>query len=513
MKKLNRLTCICLTLFLSSALELPSALGQRISQFTPGDNSLRTLLAPAGITSSPFNPPDEGLGTYVVNSGSGLDTGCTYRSGGPLIVQIPVPALVNPQEINADGTLKNPDKLVQAGIISAQAVIRFPVYDIDSDAQVSPPDAPEIDRLSFNGQFKKILSGVNNQWTDDSIVVPISEIRFQSPNSPSAVNELRVDIDTGNAAIGQELWCMAIDWVAIEFDAAAPYVLVHGIDADASTWDQANSPGVLSKLDASGVLYTRVSLTKNGTSAGNAIQLNTAIKNFLAPLKGDKINIIAHSKGGLDTQALQALGPPFTILSLSTISTPHLGTAAADLGMIQKSAADDKINAGNDPNGYASTYLGTITLWYGPKTPGLADLTTYAATAAIGAGLRGNINPTYTFGADADANQNNALDESEATGYPAAYYIAKRFWLVLRDFSSTVILSTTTKPGAFYGTRTVLTYSTILSSSPQANDAAVTINSANPSYGNPLGNYFANHGTIKNGVIIDKVLPLTIPLR
>lgn len=33
-------------------------------------------------TSSPFDPPEEKLGVYVVNSGSGLDTSCTFRGGG-----------------------------------------------------------------------------------------------------------------------------------------------------------------------------------------------------------------------------------------------------------------------------------------------------------------------------------------------------------------------------------------------------------------------------------------------
>jgi hypothetical protein len=29
-------------------------------------------------TTSPFDPPDEKLGTYVVNSGDDLDTGCWF---------------------------------------------------------------------------------------------------------------------------------------------------------------------------------------------------------------------------------------------------------------------------------------------------------------------------------------------------------------------------------------------------------------------------------------------------
>ena len=54
-------------------------------------------------TTSPFPPPDEDMGKYVINSGSGLDTGCTYRSGAPLIVRLKVPSPVNKTQLNADG--------------------------------------------------------------------------------------------------------------------------------------------------------------------------------------------------------------------------------------------------------------------------------------------------------------------------------------------------------------------------------------------------------------------------
>lgn len=457
-------------------------------------------------TTSPFNPPEEKLGLYVVNQGSGLDTGCTFRSGGPLIIRFPVPVVVNPNQLNSDGTLKNASLLVNNGVLGAQAVLRFPVYDIDSGAAISPPYQPERDIISFNGQQKKALSGINNQWTDDSVVVPINEIKF------GANNELRVDIDTANSA---ELWCMAVDWVSIEFDVAAPFVLAHGINAQADTWDAGSAPGVLQALDDKGVLHTRFSVTANGRSAGNAIQLETQIQTFLDGIKADKVNIIAHSKGGLDSQELQARAPQFKILSLSTLSTPHLGSVAADLSIIQKTSANDKINSGNDPNGFASAYLDTWTFGQGPQLPGLNDLTVAHAAEARNLGLRGNISPTFTIGANADLNSDNALTTDESAGlFPSSvHYAAERSWRVMRDFSSAPILSITQVPGRFFGTRTVLTYQTVVAQSPQANDIVVTTGSANPSYGTPLGNTMNNHSTVKNVGNINKILGRVVPLR
>ncbi|MBV7296920.1 alpha/beta hydrolase [Enterovibrio sp. NIFS-20-8] len=467
------------------------------------------IAAPAlANTSSPFNPPEEELGVYVVNSGSGLDTGCTFRSGGPLIISLEVPAIVNPNAIGSDGYLKDAPALVSNGVLGAQAVMRFPVYDIDSGANVSGIQ-PEVDKISFNGTFKKNLSGVNNQWTDDAIIIPIEEVKF------GQTNEIRIDIDTANTS---ESWCMAVDWVSLEFDVSAPYVLAHGINADASSWDAGSAPGVLETLDNTGVLYTRFSVTANGRSAGNAAQLEQNIQAFLDSIKSKKVHVIAHSKGGLDTQELKARAPSFEILSLSTLSTPHLGSVAADLSIIQKAEVDNRVNQGNDPNGFAATYINSWTFGQGPQLPGLRDLTTGRASEAISLNLRGNIGKTFTIGANADANGNNDLESSESAGlFPGvAHYAAERAWRVMRDFSSAPILQTQTTPCFFClgGEKTTLIYQTIVAATPQDNDIVVTTNSANPtSYGTSLGNSLHNHSTVKNAVNVDQFLQKTIPLR
>lgn len=458
--------------------------------------------------SSPFTPPVEKLGVYVLNSGPGLDTGCTFRSGGPLVIDVPVPVVVNPAELNANGTLKDAARLISNGVLSAQATVRFPVFDID-DKAVTNGYAPEVDMLSFNGVSKRALAGFNNTWTDDTLIVPIEEIRFGQNNT------LRIDIDTSNTG---EYWCMAVDWVAIEFAVTPPYVLQHGINADGSTWREADAPGVLAALNNRGVLYAITALSVpqggNGSVADNAQELNVQITNFLAPLKSDKVNIIAHSKGGLDSQALQALGPVYTINSLSTLSTPHFGSVAGDLSLVQQRAASNKINIGADPHGYVASYVGTMTFGFGPKRPGLDDLTTDAARSAFSTGLRNNIARTYTIGADADVNHNDQLEPAESSGlFPrAVHYAAQRSWHVLREVAS-ASMTLRTVPGMLWGTRTVLVYDAVATTQPQSNDIVVTLDSANPPFGTPLGNSPSNHGTVKNAANVNRILDLTVPLK
>ncbi len=55
------------------------------------------------------------------------------------------------------------------------------------------------------------------------------------------------------------------------------------------------------------------------------------IKEILEETGSDKVNIIAHSKGGLDSRyAISCLGAAPYVASLTTINTPHRGCEFAD---------------------------------------------------------------------------------------------------------------------------------------------------------------------------------------
>ncbi len=463
---------------------------------------LSVSLVPAlARTTSPFQPPDEKLGVYVVNSGPGLDTGCTFRSGGPLLINIDIPIVVSDTQVNANGKLINADALVSRGIIGRTAQIDFPVWDVDSDAIVSPPWRPEINVVSFNGVRKGTLEGSNNIWTNAAIQVDISELKFGMPN------ELRIDIDTENTA---ELWCTAVDWVSVEFDVALPYVLAHGINTTGpDTWE----PEITGRLNEFGVRYTFFTVGRNGSVTDNARQLETNIKKFLDPIKADKVHIIAHSKGGLDSQALQAIGPDFNIRSLSTLSTPHLGSVVADINIIQLMNADRLENVGEDPNGYIASLL-RVNPWAGtfanvPERPGLDDLTTQAAAAALNRRQRGNISPTFAYGGDADINQDGTLQSGERP-----FFGADIPWNVMRNFSRARVVRTYTEPGFLgFGTRTVIEFEATPAGAPLRNDVVVTVNSARPSYVTDLGVVLENHSSIVDFRYVEQFLNRTLPLR
>ena len=287
------------------------------------------------------------------------------------------------------------------------------------------------------------------------------------------------------------------------------------------------------------MLYTRFSTAnKNGSVAANALDLKAKIRSFLNVVKSKKVHIIAHSKGGLDSQALAKLSQPdFQVLSLSTLSTPHRGSVVADLQILQRTVANVYVNQGQDPNGYAQQYVtrslaGNLSYGFGgghglgPQPPGLNDLTTQTASAAIIAGLRGNVANTLTIGADAGPNCTRQPTDQEIAPMADVLGLAVPYlentlrlsYQAICDFSSAIEVDRVVQ--LIYGPEgeiipiTTLTYSTKTLASKQPNDIVVGIRSANPGWGTPLGdNAGTNHSEVKNGTNVQKFLDRTIKLR
>src|SRR6266852_1161602 len=70
---------------------------------------------------SPYDPRKEDDTLFVVDTGSGLDTGCTFRSGGPLVIHLKVKRFVG----------DDPAAAASKGLLSKKAHIRLPAFDVD----------------------------------------------------------------------------------------------------------------------------------------------------------------------------------------------------------------------------------------------------------------------------------------------------------------------------------------------------------------------------------------------
>ncbi len=111
-----------------------------------------------------------------------------------------------------------------------------------------------------------------------------------------------------------------------------PIILVHGLAAKdqftlISSWGRI--PQFLSKQ---GFKIYLGNTDAWGSYADNAKILQNTIEKVIKEQNSPKVNIIAHSKGGIDSRYLiSKLGYGSKIASLTTISTPHRGSELADL--------------------------------------------------------------------------------------------------------------------------------------------------------------------------------------
>jgi triacylglycerol lipase len=87
--------------------------------------------------------------------------------------------------------------------------------------------------------------------------------------------------------------------------------------------------GVRTRLEDDGVELHRPCVARTAAIAARAEEL----AEFIRALPARRVNVVAHSMGGLDARyAISRLGLGRKVASLTTIGTPHLGTPIADLG-------------------------------------------------------------------------------------------------------------------------------------------------------------------------------------
>lgn len=114
-----------------------------------------------------------------------------------------------------------------------------------------------------------------------------------------------------------------------------PVVLVHGMMVkDFFFWPAFR--GITDFLRKQGVTVYATNQDGVGTVATNAEQLKEEILAILKKENCDKVNVIAHSKGGLDTRfMISELDMAEHVASLTTLSTPHHGSGLSEklLGM------------------------------------------------------------------------------------------------------------------------------------------------------------------------------------
>jgi triacylglycerol lipase len=111
-----------------------------------------------------------------------------------------------------------------------------------------------------------------------------------------------------------------------------PIVLVHGIHAHDRGKIKKYWGRIPKELEKNGIKVFFGNTDAWGDYESNAKLLHTTIEKALQETKSEKVNIIAHSKGGLDSRYfIWKYNYGDRVASLTTISTPHHGAELADL--------------------------------------------------------------------------------------------------------------------------------------------------------------------------------------
>lgn len=270
------------------------------------------------VGSSPFDPPKANDATFVVDQDSGLDTGCAFRSDGPLRFSIMINRVIG-----------DVDKLRQAGLIGDTVTLRLPAYDVDFAGGGS---LPERDRVTFNGEVVpgNFLQGEDGVWRLNAFDIPIDLVRFPADPGPGGSvtpeeNTIQIDIDTLNEG-GDEAWCVEIDWAAIEVTAPRPVVMAHGILSSGSTWSGQWVPG----LDALGIPNSNALNMGNLDSIqNNARKIANEVTASRTRWGVDQVVIVAHSKGGLDSRHFVENSED--VEQVVQLGTPNAGSPLADV--------------------------------------------------------------------------------------------------------------------------------------------------------------------------------------
>jgi triacylglycerol esterase/lipase EstA (alpha/beta hydrolase family) len=110
-----------------------------------------------------------------------------------------------------------------------------------------------------------------------------------------------------------------------------PVLLVHGIafrdDMVVSSWG-----GVPDYLRCGGATVYLADTEAWASCSRNGEIIRDKIASIISETKADKVNIIAHSKGGIDARyAISAFNLNDQVASLTTVGSPHRGTCIADI--------------------------------------------------------------------------------------------------------------------------------------------------------------------------------------
>jgi hypothetical protein len=267
------------------------------------------------------------------------------------------------------GTVASPG-VISNGVVSATARIRLCVSYVQGTQAIN---------VSLNGAttdssgVPMILQPALGRTALQQFVVNAGNVIFPTARGLAGIAQGRPIGAANTVAFTNSTPSSAlryvIHWAELSFDAMSPYILVHGKGANRHFWRgfpaapgtrnpgraQACFPGFATRLEGRGIPFDdSISLgvditgrqNSQGSIAGQALELDSFVRDIVTSFGTRHFNIIAHSKGGLDsrlwlTELKNSSAPTAVLGQFITLNTPHRGSVIADYAV----AAADMDNA------------------------------------------------------------------------------------------------------------------------------------------------------------------------
>ena len=237
-------------------------------------------------------------------------------------------------EVDGDGYLMNlagPDGLIERKMVPENLILLIQAGDVDRTIN-------QVDVVYFNpDDFPDIIAHLQTtgpqEWAITTIQIPIERVRFPADPSDGGTvvpreNVIRIDIDALFNDTDPTRTGTNVDWVVLGFTQRVwrPTLLVHGWKSNSSVWgDYWNGA-----LDGVDVASDSIDVGPFASFSFNATLLSYGIAEMRERYGVDKVTVVAHSKGGLDTRRYLQFGNR-DVDRLIMIGTPNAGSNWAEL--------------------------------------------------------------------------------------------------------------------------------------------------------------------------------------